>query len=91
MMGQAYVTRGARLRRLYDKAVQKQLAEQRAAEERRANDPVERAKTHLRREGFVCYCASVHRGGSSRHTVVGRRVLDDTELLAFARRKGFEG
>lgn len=58
---------------------------------RRASDPIERAKTHLRRKGFVCFAAAVLPGGARGRTIVGRAVMSDEEVLAFARRKGFEG
>lgn len=84
----AHVTQGKRLRNLYDAAVQRQIADEAAARTHRAIDPVERAKTFLRRKGYVCYAAWVI-GFRPDMTMVGNRLMTSEDILAFARAKGF--
>ena len=69
---------------------ERMVAQARADAEHRATDPVELAKTFLRRWGYVVFAQAVLKGGARGVTVVDRQVLDDKDVLAFARRKGFE-
>lgn len=71
-------------------AIDRQAADAATAEHHRRTDPVERAKTFLRRRGLVCFAASVL-GGPADKTAVGkyRRLMDSAELIAYAATLGF--
>lgn len=81
--------RGAQWRRMYEKAVARQMADERAGKLFRATDPIERVKTFLRRRGYVVFNAAVM-GGPVDHCMVGGRMMSEPDMMALARRKGFD-
>lgn len=56
--------------------------------ERREADPVERAKTFLRRRGLNVYSATVHDIADD-FTIAGREIFTGPELMDFAEARGW--
>lgn len=85
-------TRGGFHARRYREAVKRNKASEAKAEERRKTDPVELAKTFIRRRTpFCCFDAHITRPEFLGMYFIGARLVDREGLLNYARERGWEG
>jgi hypothetical protein len=83
-----HLSRGQRVAKAYLRVTMKNRAAEVAAANFRSSDPVEIAKTAIRRAGYHCFEAEIIRPSERGKFFIGSRLVTKAELLDFAERRG---